>query len=231
MSVMASVRAGQPTRWAGVPATRRKDERRELLVRVAFELFGAGGEQALSVRAVCRAAGLHTRYFYENFADTGELLAAVYDQQAVALREYSTAGRRDAGTAPEAVLRATIRSVLRFISDDPRRGRVLFGDGLGAGPLAARRRAWQTALLEDLIRGRRASGAATEPQLPAVVAATMFAGAMSELAQQWAGGRLGDDLDAVVDNAVALSLALGAASQRRSGSARQATDGRQQAPR
>ncbi len=213
MSVMASVRAGQATRWAGVPAARRRDERRELLVQVAFELFGAGGEQALSVRAVCRGAGLHTRYFYENFTGTSELLAAVYDQQAVALREYSTAGRTEAGTAPEAVLRSTIRSVLRFISEDPRRGRVLFGDGAGAGPLAARRRAWQTALLEDLIRGSRASGAA-EPGLPVVVAATMFAGAMSELAQQWASGRLGDDLDAVVDNAVELSLALQAASRR-----------------
>ncbi len=58
----------------------------------------------------------------------------------------------------------------------------------------------------------------------------MFAGAMSELAQQWAGGRLGDDLDAVVDNAVTLSLALGVTSQRRPGTARQGTDGRERAP-
>src|SRR5512139_3192085 len=85
--------SGTATRWAGVPATRRKDERRELLVRAAFELFGVEGEAGLSVRAVCRAAELNTRYFYENFTDTGELMAAVYDRQAAALLEHFTAAQ------------------------------------------------------------------------------------------------------------------------------------------
>src|SRR5690606_39656255 len=51
------------------------------------------------------------------------------------------------------------------------------------------------------------------PELPVVIAATMFTGAMTELAQQWADGRLGQDLDAVVDHAVALSLAMHARSE------------------
>ena len=60
-------------RWAGVSATDRQAERRALLVRAAFELFGEGGESAVAVRSVCRAAELNTRYFYENFTDTDEL--------------------------------------------------------------------------------------------------------------------------------------------------------------
>ena len=40
----------------------------------------------------------------------------------------------------------------------------------------------------------------------ALVGAAMYTGAMAELAQQWLAGHLGDDLDAVVDHALALVL-------------------------
>jgi hypothetical protein len=40
--------------------------------------------------------------------------------------------------------------------------------------------------------------------IAAAVGAAIFTGAMAELAQQWLAGNLGDDLDAVVDHAVAL---------------------------
>ncbi|MFB9322797.1 TetR/AcrR family transcriptional regulator [Cryptosporangium minutisporangium] len=191
--------ANLSTRWAGVPAAGRKAERRTMLVQAGFRLFGADGEAALTVRAVCREAELHTRYFYESFADTGALLAAVYDQQAAALGDVLAGALATAGLGPESRVRAGIRSVLRFISDDPRRGRVLFAD-----TVSTRRREAETALLESLI----ASSGARSPSLSMRVAATMFTGAMTELARQWADGRLGDDLDAVVDSAVELSLAL-----------------------
>lgn len=190
------------TRWAGVPASRRRDERRDMLVRAAFALFGAEGEAALSVRAVCREAALHTRYFYENFADTGELLAAVYDRQAEALGDVLARALEEAGPDAEARTRAGVRDVLRFISDDPRRGRVLFAEVPGNDALAARRRAAETALLDGLV----AMGPREDPTV--VIAATMVTGAMIELARQWADGRLGDDLDAVVDAAVDLATAL-----------------------
>ncbi|MWA01677.1 TetR family transcriptional regulator [Actinomadura sp. LD22] len=201
---MANTRTAANTRWAGIPAARRRDERRDMLVRAAYRLFAAGGEAALAVRAVCREAELHTRYFYENFADTAELLAAVYDQQATALADVLARAVDGAGPRPDARTRAGIRAVLRFISDDPGRGRVLFAEARGNEILAARRRAAQTALLEGVLATARDQ----DPPLPVVIAATMFTGAMTELAQQWADGRLGTDLDAVVDSAVHLSLSL-----------------------
>ncbi|TQS42944.1 TetR/AcrR family transcriptional regulator [Cryptosporangium phraense] len=185
------------TRWAGVPADQRKDGRREMLVGAGYRLFGDEGESALTVRAVCREAHLHTRYFYESFADTAQLLGAVYDEQAVALGDVLARAVETAEVS--ARTRAGVRGVLRFISDDPRRGRVLFAD---APSLAARRRAAEQSLLDGLIA---MSG---RPRLGVLVAATMFTGAMTQLAQQWADGRLGTDLDAVVDTAVDLALAL-----------------------
>ncbi|MFA1541084.1 TetR/AcrR family transcriptional regulator [Actinomadura monticuli] len=201
---MANARTATSTRWAGVPASRRRDERRGMLVQAAYRLFGEEGEAGLTVRAVCREAELHTRYFYENFADTDELLAAVYDREATALAEVLDAAVNEVGPSPDVRTRAGIRSVLRFISADPRRGRVLFAEARGNEVLAERRRAAQTALLDGVL----VMSNIENPRLPALIAATMFTGAMTELAQQWADGRLGTDLDAVVDSAVELSLSL-----------------------
>ena len=72
-----------PTRWAGVPLADRRAERRAALIAAAFDIFGGvGAEAELSVRSVCRYCGYNTRYFYESFADTDELLGAVYDRVA-----------------------------------------------------------------------------------------------------------------------------------------------------
>jgi hypothetical protein len=42
--------------------------------------------------------------------------------------------------------------------------------------------------------------------ISALVGAAMYTGAMAELAQQWLAGNLGNDLDAVVDHALARVL-------------------------
>ncbi len=191
------------TRWAGVSPTDRQAERRALLVAAAFELFGDGGEGAVSVRSVCRAAELNTRYFYESFTDTDELLGAVYDEVAAELGELLTAAMGGTPNDDRARLKAGIRAVLDFSSADPRRGRILFTEARTNPVLAARRTMAQDNLRELVLsEGRRASpendSVATE------VGAAMYAGAMAELAQQWLAGTLGDDLDAVVTHAVAL---------------------------
>ena len=191
------------TRWAGVSPTDRQAERRALLVAAAFELFGDGGEGAVSVRSVCRAAELNTRYFYESFTDTDELPGAAYDEVAAELGELLTAAMGGTPNDDRARLKSGIRAVLDFSSADPRRGRILFTEARTNPVLAARRTMAQDNLRELVLsEGRRASpendSVATE------VGAAMYAGAMAELAQQWLAGTLGDDLDAVVTHAVAL---------------------------
>ena len=192
------------TRWAGVSPTDRQAERRALLVGAAFSLFGDGGETAVSVRSACRAAELNTRYFYESFTDTDELLGAVYDEVAGELGEILTAVMAEAPDE-KSRLRAGIRAVLDFSSADPRRGKILFTEARTNPVLAARR-----ALAQDHVRalvlaaGRRS--APRSGRLATEVGAAMYAGAMAELAQQWLAGTLGDDVDAVVAHAVRLLL-------------------------
>lgn len=200
--------APTPTRWAGVPLTDRRAERRALLVDAAFRLFGDGGEAAVSVRSVCRECGLNTRYFYESFADTDDLLGAVYDEVSADLAvdvEAATAGAAD---SLRARTRAGIAAVLGFSSADPRRGRILFTDARANPVLAARRTATQDLLREAVLSegGRLRPG--SDP-VAAQIGAAMYTGAMAELAQQWLSGNLGDDLDVVVDYALRLVLGSG----------------------
>jgi AcrR family transcriptional regulator len=193
------------TRWAGVSATDRQAERRALLIRAAFGLFGDGGESAVSVRSVCRAAELNTRYFYESFTDTDELLGAVYDEVAGELGEMLTAAMVGAAGDDRARLRAGIRAVLDFSSADPRRGKILFTEARTNPVLAARRSMAQDNLRELVLsEGRRT--APESDRLATEVGAAMYAGAMAELAQQWLAGTLGTDLNAVVTHAVRVLL-------------------------
>ncbi|HWJ63023.1 MAG TPA: TetR/AcrR family transcriptional regulator [Acidimicrobiales bacterium] len=211
---------GKPTRWAGIPAEERTRDRRELLVGAALELFGTEGDAGTSVRAVCRTAGLNARYFYESFVDRDELLGAVYDHVATELGERLAVVLLDAADDPGSRTRAGIDTVLRFLTEDPRRATVLFTEGRANPVLAERRRIARQALVEstaamghvELARldgdGDGARPGAARSARSAEVAATLFGGAMEELAEAWIAGRLGDDLDQVIDDATDLSMAI-----------------------
>lgn len=194
-----------PTRWAGVPLTDRRAERRTLLVDAGFALFGSGGEAALSVRSVCRECELNTRYFYESFADTDELLGAVYDRVAAALATTVEQAMADAGDSVPDRTRAGIRAVLGFSSEDPRRGRVLFTDAR-ANPVLAARRAVAQDVLRELVLTESGQVFPDSDPVATRVGAAMYTGAMAELAQDWLAGHLGDDLDTVVKHAFRLVM-------------------------
>lgn len=170
-----------------------------MLVRAAFHLFGEDGESAVTVRSVCRKSELNTRYFYESFTDTDELLGAVYDE---VVSELITVLGGAMSDLPDdrARLRAGIRAVLDFSSADPRRGKILFTEARTNPTLAARRSATQEQLRESVLQSGQ--GTPRAARTADLVGAAMYAGAMAELAQQWLSGSLGTDLEAVVGAAV-----------------------------
>ncbi|WP_421120634.1 TetR/AcrR family transcriptional regulator [Aquihabitans daechungensis] len=203
----------KPTRWAGIPADERTRDRRALLVGAAYELFGTDGDAATSVRAVCRSADLNARYFYESFVDRDELLGALYDHVAAELADLLGTALLAASDDATSRTRAGIETVLRFITDDPRRAKVLFTEGRANPVLAERRRTSRQALVEGTAALGQVELARRDPDLSsaartAEVAATLFGGAMEELAEAWTDGRLGTDLDQVIDDATDLSMAI-----------------------
>lgn len=103
-------------RWSGIPLEDRQARRRDALVDAGIELLGDKGGPAVTVRAVCRTAGLTERYFYESFSDRDDYVRAVYDE--VCTKAMATL--MSAGTPREAVER-----FVALMVDDPVRGRVL----------------------------------------------------------------------------------------------------------
>ena len=103
-------------RWSGVPLQDRQALRRDELIAAGVTLLGGAGGPALTVRAVCREAGLTERYFYESFSDRDEFVRAVYDD--VCTRAMTAL--MSATTPREAVER-----FVALMVDDPVRGRVL----------------------------------------------------------------------------------------------------------
>lgn len=193
------------SRWAGVSPSDRQAGRRSLLVRAGFELFGDGGEAAVTIRSVCRTAELNSRYFYENFTDTSELFGAMYDEVVAELGKVLFAATVDLRDDHRARLRAGIKAILALISADPRRGKILFA-GAGANPaFASRRVAAKEQLRRLILTDRRRIDPELDP-IATEVEAVMYVGAMSWMAREWAAGALGDDLDLVADAAVRLLM-------------------------
>lgn len=125
--------------YGGVTGSDRQAERRAMFIEAGLELLGSSdGDPSLTVRGVCRQAGLANRYFYESFTDRDELATAVYDH---VVNEIATTAL-DAVTVvdePERKVRCGLTTIVRLIADDPRRGRLLFSPFLAGTPLADRR--------------------------------------------------------------------------------------------
>jgi AcrR family transcriptional regulator len=56
--------------YAGLSADERRLARRERLIEGAIRAYGELGYRNTTVKAVCEAAGLTERYFYESFANS-----------------------------------------------------------------------------------------------------------------------------------------------------------------
>lgn len=179
-----------------------------MLVQAAFELFGDSGESGVTLRSVCRQSELNNRYFYESFTDTDELLGAVYDFVVDDLVGELTEAMADLPD-DRARLRAGIRTVLKFSSGDPRRGKILFTEARTNPVLAARRAVTQEQLRQSVVDD--GENVQSPSRIPGLVGAALYAGAMAELAQQWLTGNLGTELEPVVDSAVELLMPSGAA--------------------
>ena len=83
--------ASRERTYGGSTLSARRAQRRMDLVEATLDLVGEGGSAAVSVRSVCRKAGLTDRYFYESFANRDELLVAVFTE--VAEEAYAQATR------------------------------------------------------------------------------------------------------------------------------------------
>lgn len=205
----------RPTRWIGLTPDDRRAERRTLLLDAAFELLGTEGYAATTVRAVCQAARLNPRYFYESFDDLDALVVAVYDRVVEELGAEVLAAVAGAGDDPRAQVRASLESIVSFVADDRRRGRVLYVEALGNESLNRRRIETGHALVGLVEQaGAERHGRPRAGERIGRITAAILVGGTSELVVAWLDGRIEVSREQLVDDATELLLAMGDAAAR-----------------
>lgn len=180
-------------RWTGVPIEDRQARRRVDLLNAGLQLLGAQHGPAVTVRAVCKHAGLTERYFYESFADRDEFVRAVYDD--VCTRAMSA-------LATAKTPREAVEQFVALMVDDPTRGRVLLL-APEAEPVLVRSGAeWMPSFIDLL---QRKLTTITDPAIQNM-AATSLIGGITALFTAYLDGRLAASREQFIDYCVGMLI-------------------------
>ena len=203
MGFMASAPTTSARPYRGVEAADRLATRRSKLLGAGLDLLGADRQDAadLTVRGICRRAGLAARYFYESFADKDEFVAAVFDWVIADL--VATTQAAVAAAPPEEQTRAGMANVVRTIGGDPRVGRLLFSAQL-ANAVLVRKRVESNALFA-MLSGRHVENALRVPENDRIKAAAHFVvGGVAQTISAWLAGEVRLDPDQLIDQLASL---------------------------
>lgn len=201
MAFVSTVPPARARPYRGVDAAERLAARRANLLDAGLDLLGADEPAELTVRAICRRAGVAARYFYESFADKDELVAAVFDWVIADLAATTEAAV--AAAPPSEQTRAGMANIVRAINEDPRVGRLLFSAQL-ANVVLVRKRVESSALFA-MLSGRYVENALRVPENDRIKAAAHFVvGGVGQTISAWLAGDVRLDPEQLVDQLASL---------------------------
>jgi AcrR family transcriptional regulator len=212
---MAERAARSPRAYRGRSAGERIAERRGRLLAAAIELLGREGGEGLSVRAVCAAANLGPRYFYESFESLEALEQAAFD--AVVEGAAQAVGAALAGLEPDPArrARATIEAFVGYVVDDAGRARILLVEGLTNQALHERRLAAVRMFAElAATQARELYGSPPGSERLVEHTARLIVGGFAELLVAYTRGELAADREELIDDAADLLEATARAAAR-----------------
>jgi AcrR family transcriptional regulator len=186
----------------------RRVERRNLLLDTALELLATQGWGGTSVRAVCQAAQLNPRYFYESFESLDDLLVAVYDRVVDELTEAVTGAVFAGDPDLRAQMRTAIETILDFIEEDPRRGRILYQVALGNETLNRRRLETGRRLVELIEQDATSRVDVAPGEQVGRMGAAILVGGFGELLAEWLAGRIEVSREQLAEDTTTLLLGL-----------------------
>ncbi|MPZ67139.1 MAG: TetR family transcriptional regulator [Pseudonocardiaceae bacterium] len=197
-------------RYGGRSAQQRRGDRRERLLEAALDLIGTQGYAAATVGALCGAAGVSTRTFYEEFGGREDVLLAVHDQ--ITAAGFAALTDALAATASEqlhARIHRSVHAYLGAVASDTRQARVAFVEVVGVSPRVERHRlAWRRRII-GLLETEAAATAhrVSSPRRDFRIAAIALIGAVNELGHHWSLQPEAMPLDAVATEITRLAAA------------------------
>lgn len=117
MSGADTIKAEAGRAYAGRSSAERRAARRAALVAAGVQVFGRDGFRAATVKSICREAGLTERYFYESFANSEALFAAVYKSLIATLETEMLAAIEAAPDEAAAASRAGLQVYFSHMAD------------------------------------------------------------------------------------------------------------------
>jgi AcrR family transcriptional regulator len=196
-------------RYAGASAAERRDDRRGRLLHAAAEVIRERGLAGTSYRAVCRAAGLTERYFYESFGNVDELLVAVFEQELATGVADVMAAVAEAPPDPRAAAAAAVGRFVDRVAEDRLLSRLLV-ESPAHPVLRTHRRTAVTTFVELMVQ--RGAELVRQPisqqeARTARHAATILAGGFHELLTDWLERGMTEPREEIVDSVIEMFFA------------------------
>ena len=182
--------------YRGVEAADRLSGRRRRFLEAGLDILGAEADPSeLTVRGICRRAGMALRYFYESFTDKDDFVAQVYDW--VIADIAATTQAAVAAASPKEQSTAGMANILHAIAADPRVGRLLFSSQL-SNSVVLRKRTESFALMAMLtFQHAGALGAQDNERTKAI--SHFVVGGVAQTITAWLAGEIDLEHDQLVD--------------------------------
>jgi AcrR family transcriptional regulator len=196
--------AASPRAYRGVSPDERRAQRREKLIAAAIAVYGERGYRNATVKAVCEAAGLTERYFYESFENSEALLVTSFNAVTYAVFDEITAAARTAGRGRVARARAMLEAYFGALQREPASARVFLVEIRGVSREVAR--AFDAALRaigDEVARQLAPPGSKPDELLQAGVV-----GGVMHMALRWIDAGYQPPLPDVTETALRLAMAL-----------------------
>ncbi|MEU1980953.1 TetR/AcrR family transcriptional regulator [Nocardia sp. NPDC019395] len=197
-------------KYAGDSALTRTLRRRAALVDVALAEMAENRWRTATVEALCRAAKLNKRYFYESFDSLDTLADAVIESIATEVTEAAVGGYLPLLDRPvQEQARGAITAVVDVLADDPRKALVLFG-GAPTTPVAHEKRTAVIAGLTAAViaHARTTHDVSLEQDSLASTAPAFVIGGTAQAILSWASGDLSVTRERLVDDITALWMTI-----------------------
>jgi AcrR family transcriptional regulator len=175
-------------RYASKTVGERREERRSRMLAAGLDLFGQHGYASTTIEALCAAAGVSTRNFYEEFGSREALVVALHDDvnaRALTAVVASLEGV-DPADLPARALHAT-HAYFEVMTSDRRWAQIALVESVGVSPEAeAHRRAAidRFVALIEAEATRLAADGVIEPR-DFHLTAVALAGALNGLINTW----------------------------------------------
>ncbi|MCZ4500914.1 MAG: TetR family transcriptional regulator [Marmoricola sp.] len=201
---------GGPERsYGGKTGTERAAERRERLVNATIAVLAENGEAHATMTAVCAAAGLTERYFYESFGSLDDALLAALDSVCEEILALATEVSENTPGTAEVRVHAVMEAFVGLVSTSPEKVRVAVIHA-SANPRLRARRNELLSIFADFVAREAAVlyGDQAWPADRARVHGLVYIAGFSELVASWLSGDVDLTAAELVETAEGLFAAL-----------------------